>query len=326
MLIRAAQYLLIFNLFLLPYERAMVYTGDRLALAAIGGELASAISAMQKLFVGRQLGYSLNPEGIIDQQRQLKGSFFAFLARIKSGFPMMTTRYVDLISFAKAYFPAQYAHFVAANPGLSEDVHALAAISEPAKAVLDANTPVKSGLAAGWATSAATLAGLCALVLIGWPRTPNYDEMYSEYPSAPESFVPGADGSAAEAADAGYASDAPVDPYATPTDASTEAAEPAPVPANTPVDFDPDRPIVFDNFYPEASKRRGEQGRCVVQITVKADGSITDPVLASSTGYPLLDEACIESLNGQYLLAATEGGVPIEQTVFMPIDWTLTAQ
>jgi hypothetical protein len=105
---------------LLPYERAMVYTGDRLALAAIGGDITSAVSALQKLLVGRQLGYSVNPEGLIDQQRRVKGSFFAFLARLTSAFPHMTARYVDLIVFAKAYFPAQYAKFAAANPDLPE--------------------------------------------------------------------------------------------------------------------------------------------------------------------------------------------------------------
>src|SRR5579862_8268920 len=121
-LIRAAQKLLIFNVFLLPFDRAMVYTGDRIAVAVIGGDISSAISAMQKLLVGRQLGYSVNPEGIIEQQRKVKGSFFAFLARLMSAFPHMTSRYVDLIVFAKAYFPAQYARFAAANPGLPADL------------------------------------------------------------------------------------------------------------------------------------------------------------------------------------------------------------
>jgi hypothetical protein len=125
--IRAAQKLLIFNLFLLPYERALVYTGDRLALAVISGDLTSAISAMQKLLVGRQLGYSVNPEGIADQQRLVKGSFFAFLARIATSFPHMTTRYVDLIVFAKSYYPAQYARFEAGNPGLPSDLWSLGA-------------------------------------------------------------------------------------------------------------------------------------------------------------------------------------------------------
>ena len=129
--IRAAQKLVIFNIFLLPYERALIYTGDRLALAVIDGDISCAISVMQKVFVGRQLGYSVNPEGIIDQQRLVKGSVFAFLARILSGFPHMTTRYVDLIAFAKSYYPAQYARFEAGNPGVPADVLSLGGVSRP---------------------------------------------------------------------------------------------------------------------------------------------------------------------------------------------------
>jgi len=125
-LIRGAQRLLVFNVFLYPYERAMVYTGDRLAVAAMDGDISSAASAMQKLFVGRQLGYSVNPEGIIDQQRRIKGTFFGFMARVMSHFPHMTARYVDLIVFAKVFFPAEFAKFESATPGLPADLVSLA--------------------------------------------------------------------------------------------------------------------------------------------------------------------------------------------------------
>jgi len=125
-LIRGAERLLIFNIFLYPYERAMVYTGDRLAVAAMDGDISSAVSAMQKLFVGRQLGYSVNPEGIIDQQRKIKGTFWGFMARVFTHFPHMTARYVDLIVFAKGFFPAQFAKFESATPGLPPDLVQLA--------------------------------------------------------------------------------------------------------------------------------------------------------------------------------------------------------
>jgi hypothetical protein len=130
-MIRVAQKLFVLNLFLLPYERALVYTGDRLALAAINGDITSAISVMQKLLVGRQLGYSVNPAGIIEQQGQVKGSFFAFLARVMSAFPHQTTRYVDLIWFASQHYPAEYHRFVAENPGLPNDLWRLSALARP---------------------------------------------------------------------------------------------------------------------------------------------------------------------------------------------------
>ncbi len=126
--IRAAQKVFIFNLFLLPYERALVYSGDRIALAVIGGDISSAVSALQKVFVGRQLGYSVNPSGIVDQHRHVKGSFFAFLARTWMSFPHMTARYVDLINCAKQRYPEPYARFEAENPGLPADLPQLAAL------------------------------------------------------------------------------------------------------------------------------------------------------------------------------------------------------
>ena len=125
-LIRMTQKVGIFNLFILPYERAMVYTGDRLALAVIGGDLSTAVSVMQKLMVGRQLGYSVNPQGIAEQYRQVRGTFFAFVARLGSAHPHVVARYIDLIVFAKSVFPSQYAQFEASNPDLPQDIAKLA--------------------------------------------------------------------------------------------------------------------------------------------------------------------------------------------------------
>jgi hypothetical protein len=163
MIIRAAQKLLVFNLFILPYERAMVYTGDRLALAALGGDVSTATSAMQKLFVGRQLGYSLNPEGILDQQRQLKGTFFGFLARVSTGFPHLTARYVSLIEFAKAFFPEQFGKFAAANPGIPADLSPM--VSGPPS---DRGRPAKSGMAPGWVVVTSITIALLGVTLLGW--------------------------------------------------------------------------------------------------------------------------------------------------------------
>ena len=116
LLIAAVRRLIVFNLFLLPYERATAYTGDRVALKCIGGDISVAVSAMNKLLVGRGVGYSVNPAGIVEQNRQVRGSFFAFLARLPSSMPHGISRYVDLIGFAGRKFPGQFEIFVAENP------------------------------------------------------------------------------------------------------------------------------------------------------------------------------------------------------------------
>jgi hypothetical protein len=168
--IRAAQKLVVFNLFLLPYERAMVYTGDRLAVAAINGDISSATSAMQKLLVGRQLGYSVNPTGIIEQQRQVKGSIFALLARMMSGFPHMTSRYISLITFAKAYFPAQFVRFEAANPGLPADLAQLAAAPEAISGDAPPNPETAGRPPHGWVWAGGTAIALAAVGLFTWSQ------------------------------------------------------------------------------------------------------------------------------------------------------------
>jgi len=169
-LIRAAQKLLIFNVFLLPFDRAMVYTGDRIAVAVINGDISSAVSAMQKLLVGRQLGYSVNPEGIIEQQRKVKGSFFAFLARLMSAFPHMTSRYVDLIVFAKAFFPVQYARFAAANPGLPADLDQLAASPQSGVAPDPDNLEAGARPPHGWVWATATAVIILGVGLLSWSQ------------------------------------------------------------------------------------------------------------------------------------------------------------
>jgi hypothetical protein len=178
-IIRAARYLGFFNFFILPYERAMVYTGDRLALAELDGDLASAISAMQKLLVGRELGYSVNPVGLIEQHRQVKGTFFGFLARATSSYPHTTARYLDLVLFTKAFFPDQFAAFQAANPGLPDDLDRLGVSQISASGE---RRPARAPM--GWAWAGGTLSVLIMLGVLVWnslPTGPSYAGGYNTY-------------------------------------------------------------------------------------------------------------------------------------------------
>jgi hypothetical protein len=126
-LIRITERSGLFTLFILPYSRAMVYTGDRLGLASIKGDIGSALSVMQKMLVGRQLGYSVNPLGIIEQRRRSKGRMFTFLSRLSSPFPSSTARYVDLLVFARREYPDRFAEFEAGIPGIPADLGAISA-------------------------------------------------------------------------------------------------------------------------------------------------------------------------------------------------------
>jgi protein TonB len=102
-------------------------------------------------------------------------------------------------------------------------------------------------------------------------------------------------------------------------------APPAPVQiARTSVHPDPRHPLkIGDEYYPDASRRAGEEGKCLVQMKVAASGQIVDASILQSTGFPRLDDACLKGVRGQRMIPATEGGKPVESTVSVPISWKL---
>ena len=108
--------------------------------------------------------------------------------------------------------------------------------------------------------------------------------------------------------------------------APAPVAAPAPVQhPGTGVAVDPKHPLhIGEDYYPDASKRAGEEGRCIVQVTVSADGRITGETIQQSSGFPRLDEACLKGVHGQHMKPATEDGKPVETTASLPIQWKLT--
>ncbi len=114
---------------------------------------------------------------------------------------------------------------------------------------------------------------------------------------------------------------------------TTQVATPAPVAAPPPppvqhtrssIKIDPRHPLhIGEDYYPDASKRAGEEGTCRVRVTVAVDGRITDATIESSSGFPRLDEACLKGVKGQRVLPATEDGKPVETTTIVPIVWKL---
>jgi periplasmic protein TonB len=102
---------------------------------------------------------------------------------------------------------------------------------------------------------------------------------------------------------------------------------PAPRPVGTSIKPDPKHPLhIGEEYYPDASKRANEEGRCIVTITVGVDGKISNEAIQTSSGFPRLDEACLKGVHGQRMLAATEEGKPVAKTVTIPIVWKLTGK
>ena len=110
--------------------------------------------------------------------------------------------------------------------------------------------------------------------------------------------------------------------------AAPVVAAPPPAPkATTNVGPDPRHPLkIGEDYYPDASKRANEEGRCIVSMTVGADGTIKGESIQTSSGFPRLDEACLKGVHGQKMKPATEDGKPVEKTVSIPIVWKLTSR
>jgi len=98
----------------------------------------------------------------------------------------------------------------------------------------------------------------------------------------------------------------------------------APIPHGTPVRLDPAHPVIVPyQYYPAASKLRGEQGSCIVKLTVGTDGRVQDAEIRISTSFKGLDEACLKALRFERFLPATQDGKPIISTIELPINWRL---
>ncbi len=113
-IIDSLEKLQIFNIFLLPYERAIQYSGDQIGLA-VCGDLRQSMVAFQKFMVGNTLSRRVSLEGVLEQERQM--GFFAMVARLFSTHPHVVDRYVNLLRFAEQRYPDLHDSFVKKNIG-----------------------------------------------------------------------------------------------------------------------------------------------------------------------------------------------------------------
>jgi TonB family protein len=104
---------------------------------------------------------------------------------------------------------------------------------------------------------------------------------------------------------------------------STPTAPPTRV--STAVRMDPRHPLkIGREHYPDIAVRGEQEGRCVVNMTVAADGRVREATLKTSSGFSALDQACIDAVQNQRMIPATADGRPVESTVSMPIVWRLS--
>lgn len=80
-------------------------------------------------------------------------------------------------------------------------------------------------------------------------------------------------------------------------------------------------PKIGVKYYPVVSRMRNEQGICIMHMLVVPDGTIAAFQLVSSTGFPLLDAACWNSIVNIKFLPASLNGIPVTAWGDLPIIW-----
>lgn len=77
-------------------------------------------------------------------------------------------------------------------------------------------------------------------------------------------------------------------------------------------EIDPKYKRRFQPEYPPTSRRLGEEGSVVLQVLVRADGSVQDGKIQKSSGFPRLDEAALKhALRAWRFTPGTEDGAPV---------------
>jgi periplasmic protein TonB len=123
-------------------------------------------------------------------------------------------------------------------------------------------------------------------------------------PSVPRPRFPGGSSSAPRFAPVSPAREGPLSPVVPPRPVAGMAA---------------DRPPV----YPELARRRGEQGRVLVRVSVSATGTPLAVGIGQSSGHASLDDAALAAVRQWRFIPATQAGRPVPAAAVVPIQFQL---
>lgn len=102
------------NLLLYPYERAVVHSADQMGLY-LSGDLKAALTALNRMIVGKDLHRHVTIEGLLAQKREIDGQFLPSLVRLFSTHPHMVDRHANMLRFAAEHMPEARAAYDAGS-------------------------------------------------------------------------------------------------------------------------------------------------------------------------------------------------------------------
>ncbi len=92
------------NLLLYPYERTVVHSADQMGLY-LSGDVKAALTALNRMIVGKDLHRHVTIEGLLMQKREIDGQFLPSLVRLFSTHPHMVDRHANMLRFAAEHMP-----------------------------------------------------------------------------------------------------------------------------------------------------------------------------------------------------------------------------
>jgi hypothetical protein len=115
-IIGAVESLRFLNLFITPYNRAIVYSGDQIGLACVG-DLPAALAAINRLLVGKEMAPELAARGVFEQAEEVRRRVLPRAAQLFSRHPHLTSRYLNLLRFGESFDRNEYQRTVASLTG-----------------------------------------------------------------------------------------------------------------------------------------------------------------------------------------------------------------
>jgi protein TonB len=76
--------------------------------------------------------------------------------------------------------------------------------------------------------------------------------------------------------------------------------------------------------YPREARARGLEGVATLRVTIEVDGTVSATAVERSSGHVLLDQAAEDAARGWRFTPALADGVPVRQTVRIPVTFRLT--
>jgi protein TonB len=86
------------------------------------------------------------------------------------------------------------------------------------------------------------------------------------------------------------------------------------------------RPVYLDNpppTYPMSARQKEQEGRVLLRVTIGDGGAVKDVKIKKTSGFAVLDDAALNAVKKWTFAPATIGGVKVEDTIDLPIVFSL---